>query len=91
MELDGPIEVTGNSATYSFSGVGTGISGYICKLDGVVLPDCMLFCVVNIVIKLTPIHTGLGLLTGLSPGLLRLRVVPVGCSVNEGATFRFAV
>ena len=47
MELDGQIEVTGNSATYSFSGVGTGISGYICKLDGVVLPDCMLFCVVK--------------------------------------------
>ena len=55
MELDGQIEVTGNSATYSFSGVGTGISGYICKLDGVVLPDCMFFCVVNIMITLTPI------------------------------------
>jgi hypothetical protein len=73
VELDGQIEVTGNSATYSFSGVGTGISGYICKLDGVVLPDC------------------LGPLTGLSPGLHRLRVVPVGCSINEGATFRFDV
>ena len=43
MELDGKIEVTGSSATYSFTGVGTGITTYICKLDGVILPDCTLF------------------------------------------------
>ena len=39
---DGQIEVTGSSATYSFTGVGSGISGYVCKMDGVILPDCML-------------------------------------------------
>ena len=30
-------------------------------------------------------------LTGLTPGLYRLRVVPVGCEVNQGVTFRFNV
>ena len=42
VQLDGQIEVTGSSATYSFTGVGSGISGYVCKMDGVILPDCML-------------------------------------------------
>ena len=53
MELDGKIEVTGSSATYSLTGVGSGITTYICKLDGDVLPDCMLLynAVVNIWIK----------------------------------------
>ena len=58
MELDGKIEVTGSSATYSFTGVGTGITTYICKLDGVILPDCTLFffkVVVNIWIIPSPI------------------------------------
>ena len=40
VELVGSIEVTGNRATFSFSGVGSGITGYICKLDGRILPDC---------------------------------------------------
>ena len=40
MELIGEIEVSGNSATFSFRGVGSGITGYICKLDGRVLPNC---------------------------------------------------
>jgi hypothetical protein len=73
VELVGEIEVDRNSATYSFSGVGSDITGYVCKLDGVTLPDCS------------------GTLTGLSPGLYRLRIVPVGCSVNRGVTFRFDV
>ena len=47
VQLDGQIEVTGSSATYSFTGVGSGISGsgisgYVCKMDGVILPHCML-------------------------------------------------
>ena len=42
VELDGPIEVNGNSATYSFHGVGSGIEGFICKLNGVAF-DCMLY------------------------------------------------
>ena len=42
VELDGEIEVERNSATYSFRGVGSSITGYICKLDGIVLPNCML-------------------------------------------------
>ena len=42
MELIGEIEVSGNSATFSFRGVGSGITRYICKLDGRVLPNCML-------------------------------------------------
>ena len=41
MELIGEIEVSGNSATFSFRGVGSAITGYICKLDGRVLPNCM--------------------------------------------------
>ena len=40
MELIGEIEVSGNSATFSFRGVGSGITGYTCKLDGIVLPNC---------------------------------------------------
>ena len=42
MELDGEIEVDGDSATYTLRGVGTGITSFICKLDGEILPDCML-------------------------------------------------
>ena len=38
--LDRPIAVTATSAYYSFHGVGTGIRGFICTLDGVQLPDC---------------------------------------------------
>ena len=41
VELVGEIEVEINSATYSFSGVGSDITGFVCKLDGETLPDCM--------------------------------------------------
>ena len=40
VELVGSIEVMGNTATYAFRGVGSGITGYICKLNGHLLPDC---------------------------------------------------
>ena len=40
VELVGSIEVTGNTATFEFRGVGSGITGYICKLNGSILPDC---------------------------------------------------
>ena len=40
VELVGSIEVTGNTATFEFRGVGSGITGYICKLNGRTLPDC---------------------------------------------------
>ena len=40
VELVGSIEVTGNTATFEFRGVGSGITGYICKLNGSTLPDC---------------------------------------------------
>lgn len=40
VELVGSIEVMGNTATYAFRGVGSGITGYVCKLNGDVLPDC---------------------------------------------------
>ena len=40
VELVGSIEVTGNTATFEFRGVGSGITGYICKLNGRILPDC---------------------------------------------------
>ena len=40
VELIGEIEVSGNSATFLFRGVGSGITGYICKLNGIVLPNC---------------------------------------------------
>ena len=40
VELVGSIEVTGNTATFAFRGVGSGITGYICKLNGNILPDC---------------------------------------------------
>ena len=42
VELIGEIGVSGNSATFSFRGVGSGITRYICKLDGRVLPNCTL-------------------------------------------------
>ena len=38
---------------------------------------------------LFPTHTGTSPLTGLTPGLHRLRIVPQGCSANRGVTFRF--
>ena len=41
VELVGDIEVDGTSATFVFRGVGSGITGYTCKLDGIVLPNCM--------------------------------------------------
>ena len=41
VELDQPIEVVGNTADYSFSGIGSGIESFTCKLDGVELQDCM--------------------------------------------------
>ena len=40
VELDS-IEVNGTSATYAFHGVGSNITGFTCKLDGVLLLDCM--------------------------------------------------
>ena len=43
VELVGQVEVNGDTATYSFTGVGSGITGYTCKLDGTTLPDCMLY------------------------------------------------
>ena len=33
--------VEGNSATITFRGVGSAITGYTCKLDGDNLPECM--------------------------------------------------
>ena len=36
-----PVQVTGTTAIYSFTGVGSGIEGFICKLNGNTLPDCM--------------------------------------------------
>ena len=38
--LDEPIQVNGNSASYSFTGVGSDIERFICKLNGAVLDDC---------------------------------------------------
>ena len=35
------VQVTGNTAIYSFTAVGSGIEDFICKLNGDVLPDCM--------------------------------------------------
>jgi hypothetical protein len=40
VEPGGEIQVNGDTATYSFRGVGSGITSFICKLDGVVLDDC---------------------------------------------------
>ena len=95
VELVGDIEVDGTSATFVIRDVGSGITGYTCKLDGTVLPNCM---PLNIAIAQTTVstrtylsHTGSSPLTGLSPGAHRLRVVPKGCQTNKGATFRFQV
>ena len=41
VELVGDIGVDGTSATFVFRGVGSGITGYTCKLDGTVLQNCM--------------------------------------------------
>ena len=41
VELVEPIEVTGSSAAFSVRGVGSGIVGFSCKLDGAQLDNCM--------------------------------------------------
>ena len=53
MELEGSIEVDGNSATYSVIGVGSNIVGFICRLDGDELDDCT-FLFVSVCKLLTP-------------------------------------
>ena len=45
VELVESIEVTGNTATFAFRGVGSGMTGYICKLNGTVLHNCKSKCV----------------------------------------------
>ena len=40
VELVEPIEVDGNSATFTFRGVGSDITGFECKLDKAILPNC---------------------------------------------------
>ena len=45
VELVGSIEVTGNASTFAFRGVGSGMTGYICKLNGTVQQDCKSKCV----------------------------------------------
>ena len=92
VELVGDIVVQKNSASFSFRGVGSQITRYICKVDGVIQPDCTLHqpCHVAYIMSLFN-PTGSSPLTGLSPGQHRLRVVPVGCEVNRGVTFRFTV
>ena len=92
MELDGQIEVDGNSATFSFYGVGSGIESFICKLDGVVF-ECMFHTFYQQAHTVYCIYAGSqsGTMTDLTPGKHRLRLVPVGCTVNEGKTFRFDV
>ena len=42
VELLKPIEVRDNTATYEFHGVGSEITSFFCKLDGVELLNCML-------------------------------------------------
>ena len=42
VEIDS-FEVAGSAAVYSFTGVGSAIRSYICKLDGDKLPDCMFY------------------------------------------------
>ena len=39
MELVGLVAVDGSSATIVFRGVGSGITGFLCKLDGITLPE----------------------------------------------------
>ena len=41
VELEEPIAVAGSSAAFTISGVGSGIVGFSCKLDGVQLATCM--------------------------------------------------
>ena len=43
VELDSLIEVSGNSANFSFRGVGSEITGFACRLDGAQLLNCRLF------------------------------------------------
>ena len=38
----GPALVHGNSAVVVFRGLGSGITGFLCRLDGVTLPECEL-------------------------------------------------
>ena len=40
MELVGSVAVDGSSATIVFRGVGSGMTGFLCKMDGVILPVC---------------------------------------------------
>ena len=40
VELVGSVAVDGSSATVVFRGVGSGMIGFFCKMDGVVLPEC---------------------------------------------------
>ena len=39
MELVGSVAVDGSSATVVFRGVGSGITSFLCKLDGIPLPE----------------------------------------------------
>ena len=43
MELEEQIEVTGNSAAFEIRGVGSNVIRFICKLDGVEMPNCKSF------------------------------------------------
>ena len=45
VELIGSIQVTGNSASFNFQGVGSNIVSYVCKLDGVQLDNCTIFII----------------------------------------------
>ena len=93
------IIVERNTATYSFRGIGSGITGYTCKLDSATLPDCTLTLhllpqqcfTCTCTLLLSSPNPGSSPLTGLTTGLHRLRVVPKGCQANQGATFRFNV
>ena len=40
VELVDLVAVDGSSATVVFRGVGTGIDGFLCRLDGGTLPEC---------------------------------------------------
>ena len=40
VDLVGLVAVDGSSATVVFRGVGSGIDSFLCRLDGVTLPEC---------------------------------------------------
>ena len=40
VELVGSVAVNGNSATLVFRGVGSGITSFLCKVDGIIFPEC---------------------------------------------------